>query len=58
MPTEEKDQYKVLSDKDRKRFDTEKQLVKKKPKKRDLKEEEKKEAQMESLMEKAAEDQD
>lgn len=41
MSKREKEHYKVLSDKDRKRFDTEKKLVKKKPKKREAKEEEK-----------------
>lgn len=44
MSTEEKEQYKILSDKDRKRFDTEKKGSKHKPKKRELKEEEKKES--------------
>lgn len=43
MSKEQKEHYKVLSDSDRRRFDTEKKLVvKRKPKKRELKEEEKK----------------
>ena len=42
MSTEEKEQYKVLSDHDRKRFDTEKKEVIRVLKKRDVKEEEKK----------------
>ena len=42
MSTQEKEQYKVLSDKDRKRFDYEKKGIKPKAKKREQKEEEKK----------------
>jgi hypothetical protein len=42
MSKKQKEHYKVLSDNDRKRFDTEKKLVKKAPKKRDSKHEEKK----------------